>query len=122
MQVSMDGLISKRVFTSWRAGLVWRLADEQPRAPHRATSDGSIFKYIAVPLVQTGAAAYTFFNSPSGSGIPLRRWVMSIPVIGGMPWFLDNLACVGRGDNHAPPAAQAAGNWQQLGVWGNKCG
>ena len=61
MQVSMDGLISKRVFTSWRAGLVWRLADQQPRAPHRATSDGSIFKYIAVPLVQTGAAAYTFF-------------------------------------------------------------
>ena len=64
--------------------------------------------------MQTGAAAYIFFNSPSGSGIPLRRWMMAVPVIGGIPLFLDNLACVGRGDNHAPPAAGRLGQQMRL--------
>ena len=64
--------------------------------------------YCSAAGADRGSCIY-IFNSPSGSGIPLRRWVMAIPVIGGMPWFLDNLACVGRGDNHAPPAA---GSWQ----------
>ena len=110
----MNGLIGKRVSMTFS-----RRTTARPASGHGRWQNFKIYCSAAGAGADRGSYTYIYIlNSPSGSGIPLRRWVMAIPVIGGMPLFLDNLACVGRGDRRQ----LATGSSWAFGVWGIKCG
>ena len=107
-------------FMAGRTSMMFsRRTTARPASGHGRWQNFKIYCSAAGAGADRGSYTYIYIlNSPSGSGIPLRRWVMAIPVIGGMPLFLDNLACVGRGDRRQ----LATGSSWAFGVWGIKCG